>query len=68
MRKPERERQCEWVEANVFDIGHAMKYLGISRQGLYQAIDYGRIERTANGFFLKADLDELKPKLKANRK
>ena len=63
-----KDKQRAWIAENVFTAPQAAEYLGITRSALHQAVSYGRVEIIKDRFFWKADLDELKPLLKANRK
>ena len=71
MRKSERDKQIEWVAENVFTPAEAAEYTGMSRQAIWQAERYGRLDIIKGKFILKSDLDDLKAndkRLKANKK
>jgi len=60
MPKSKAEEQRQWVADNVYSATEAAQYLGVSREAIYKAVSYARLEAIKGKMFLKSDLDELR--------
>ncbi len=56
-----------WVEENVLTASEAAEYLGMTRSGIWRAVDVGKLSCIREKLFLKDELDYYQANVKTGR-